>query len=280
YVQMRRAQGAPMVSVAWGAWAGAGLADTELIHSIHRRVGVGAMDPAVAVTALEHVLDDTYVAVADMDWPRVAELGLGGRWLAELPEAKAVLAADMVNGDSPWLRDLRQAPPDKEPAMVLAMVREQAAMVLGHAGAGKIDEGTAFRSLGFDSLTAVELRNRMAAVTGLSLPAALVFDYPTPADLAGYLHTRLSGDANDVGPSILDELSRLENSLSKLTAEHFDSEAGDVGFHDEVSGRLKALTSAWHNLQGANGDGDVQGQLQRASDDDLFDFIDNRYGKA
>ncbi|MEE1798326.1 SDR family NAD(P)-dependent oxidoreductase [Streptomyces sp. JV176] len=280
YAQMRRAQGAPMVSMAWGAWAGAGLADSELVQSLHRRVGVGGMDPAVAVMALEHAVDDGYVAVADVDWGRVTELGLGGQWLAELPEAKAVVAADAVNGDSPWLLDLRQAPPGKGPSMVLSMVREQAATVLGHANAGKIDEGAAFRSLGFDSLTAVELRNRMAAVSGLSLPAALVFDYPTPADLAGYLHTRLSGDADAFGPSILDELSRLENSLSALTAEYFDSQAADVGFHDEVSGRLKALTSTWHNLQGQNGDGDVQDQLQHASDDDLFDFIDNRYGKA
>ncbi|WP_344599046.1 type I polyketide synthase, partial [Streptomyces violaceusniger] len=281
YAQMRRAQGAPMVSVAWGAWAGAGLADSELVQSLHRRLGVRGMDPAVAVMALEHALGDGYVAVADVDWRGVAELGLGGRWLAELPEAKEAVAADAVHGDFPWLRDLRQALPGKGPSVVLSMVREQAAMVLGHSGAGKIDEGTAFRSLGFDSLTAVELRNRIATVTGLSLPAALVFDYPTPADLGEYLHTRLSGgDADAFGPSILDELSRLENSLSLLTAEYFDSQAADVGFHDEVSGRLKALMSTWHNLQGANGDGNVQDKLQHASDDDLFDFIDNRYGKA
>ncbi len=80
------------------------------------------------------------------------------------------------------------------PASMLELVRGQAAAaVLGHSSAEAIDAKVAFKDLGFDSLAAVDLRNRLARATGLELPATVIFDYPNPTELASFLHDRAAG---------------------------------------------------------------------------------------
>ncbi|MEK8104271.1 acyl carrier protein [Micromonospora sp. M12] len=76
--------------------------------------------------------------------------------------------------------------------LLLDLVRTVAGQVLGHADAGEVALGLPFRDLGFDSLTAVEMRNRLAERTGVRLPATAIFDYPDPQSLAGHLHERLA----------------------------------------------------------------------------------------
>ena len=152
-----------------------------------RRRGLPVLEPGLAVAALQRALDcdDTAVVVADVDWSRFAPAFTSGRpssLLSDLPEARQALEAVTLDpgedGDRPAaLRETLAGLPaaDREPA-VLTLVRSLAATVLGHDGPESVEEGRAFRELGLDSLTAVELRNRLSAETGLRLPTTLVFE--------------------------------------------------------------------------------------------------------
>ncbi|SFW75705.1 type I polyketide synthase [Amycolatopsis australiensis] len=182
----RRARGLPATSLAWGPWADAGMAADEAVRDRLRRGGLAPLDPGLALAALDRALGagDAAVVLADVAWP-VFGPGLTAvrpsRLLAELPEAAVAGAAAPAD-----LAGLSEAD-------LLTLVRKQVAVVLGHADASAVAPGRSFADLGFDSLTAVELRNRLGVATGTELPATLVFDYPTAADLAAHLAAVLGG---------------------------------------------------------------------------------------
>ncbi|OKI94204.1 erythronolide synthase [Streptomyces sp. CB02058] len=87
---------------------------------------------------------------------------------------------------------LAELPEGEQRQLILDVVRSEAAAVLGHETPDAVEAGSVFFEVGFISLTAVQFRNRISAVTGLELPAMLIFDYPTPGELAGHLHVLLN----------------------------------------------------------------------------------------
>ncbi|WP_372447007.1 type I polyketide synthase [Streptomyces flavofungini] len=208
--EARRARGLTATSVAWGAWGGSGMAAAEEAEEHLRRRGVTAMAPERAVAALAQAIayDETFLAVADLDWDRFVPSFTSVRpspFLGDLPEVRRALAEpgtaaaagtrDAGTGPE-WAERLAGLAEREQERLLLDLVRGQAASVLGYAGAEAVEPGRAFRELGFDSLTAVEVRNRLASATGLKLPTTLVFDYPTSAVLAGHLRAQLTGDDN------------------------------------------------------------------------------------
>ena len=194
----RRADGYPATSIAWGLWAGTGgdgIAD-EVATDQARRRGFRLMTPERAVALLGEALDgdETALIAADADWDALA----GRRphpLLAELVAGSAEPATDDDGDDAARLRDeLAPASAQQRRDRLIDLVRAEIAAVQGRGRAAAIDLHRGFKDHGFDSLTSVELRNRLIHRTGLALPVTLVFDHPTPLALAGELLARLVPD--------------------------------------------------------------------------------------
>ncbi|QKW05113.1 SDR family NAD(P)-dependent oxidoreductase [Streptomyces sp. NA04227] len=205
--EQRRARGVSATSIAWGAWGGGGLMDSEGAREYMNRRGVLEMEPGTALTALLRALDhdETFVAVADVDWERFAPGFTSGRpspLLDGVPEARAALqaaAGDVEQGEpaSEFAARLAAADESARAELVLDLVRTEAAAVLGHSDPDALEPDRAFKDFGFDSLTAVDLRNRLTAATGLRLPATLVFDHPTPTALARFVRAEILGTPDE-----------------------------------------------------------------------------------
>ncbi|MFD5048702.1 type I polyketide synthase, partial [Streptomyces sp. NPDC058382] len=204
--EQRRSLGLPATSIAWGAWGGSGMADSPARGGHHART----LDPEQAVTALLRVVvePEPTVVLADLQQPDLLHALLSLRpspLLSGLPEARKALAAvhETRNASSTAAAGLRErlrgTTEAEQTAVLLGLVRTGAAAVLGHAEADTIKADKAFRDLGFDSLTAVELSNRLTELTGLELPASLVFDYPNPQALARHLLAEIVAELSGAG---------------------------------------------------------------------------------
>ncbi|HZN19882.1 MAG TPA: SDR family NAD(P)-dependent oxidoreductase [Micromonosporaceae bacterium] len=211
--QRRRARGLAATSVAWGMWDAFNDADPrsgllrEALTDRSRRQGLPMLDPQLAFAALARAVGDgeTCLMVADVDWQRFVPLFTSGRpspLLSGVPQARRIIEAAETGqarsggADGSALAErLSGLVPAQRQRVLLDLVRSHGAAVLGHTSADPLAPARAFRELGFDSMTAVELRNRLGTATGLTLPASLVFDYPNPTALAHHLHERMLGAA-------------------------------------------------------------------------------------
>ncbi|SCG79465.1 Acyl transferase domain-containing protein, partial [Micromonospora humi] len=198
-VESRRAAGKVGTAVAWGPWAQGGMAGEGGAEDYLARRGLSAMDPELAMQALALAVDagDVTTTVADVDWPRFVATFAAQRPAPIFGELAVVTPeAPVDDALAGRLSGLSDAERRRE---LLTLVRTQTAKALGYAGAGQVEPQTAFRDLGIDSVTAVEVKTRINAATGLHLGSSLVFDYPTPQALADHLLDTLglagTGDA-------------------------------------------------------------------------------------
>ncbi len=279
--QSRRARGLPATSVAWGVWdtenwggTNGVLPDGPGIVTPARlvRQGMSFLAPDRALTALGQALadDETFLAVADVDWTKFAPVFSAMRsWplMDELPQVKR-LAAERATatGESDETGELAKRLAGMSPAereqTVADLVRTHAAAVLGFASARDIPSGRAFRDMGFDSLTAVDLRNRLNAATGVKLPSTAVFDYPSPAVLAGHLLAGLSEQSTG-HKSALEELERLGSTLA--------AGAQEEKTRREIVACLEAMLSRFHST--TDGEPAVR-DLEERTAAEMFDIVD------
>ncbi|MFJ4689695.1 phosphopantetheine-binding protein, partial [Streptomyces sp. NPDC088789] len=162
---------------------------------------------------------------------------------------------------------LGSLPSELQEKLVLEVVCAGVAAVLGHSGPEAIDPQRPFNELGFDSLTAVQLRNRLTEATGLRLTSTLVFDYPTPHHLAQHVGTTLGVGETSAQSVFLAEIDKIEHAL----IERAEDDPGRV----QATRRLKALLSRLNENGRPTASGeDIEERLRSASNEDLFDLID------
>ncbi|MET1071584.1 MAG: SDR family NAD(P)-dependent oxidoreductase, partial [Umezawaea sp.] len=201
--ESRQARGLAALSISWGPWAGG---DAEWADLMRRR-GVTPLAPATALAGLGKAVAGkrSTLVVADVDWARFAPAFTASRpspLLGDLPEVVAALKPAEETTETDLTDDLAGRATAEQEAALVDLVREQVAQVLGYASVDAVEPGLAFRDLGFDSLTAVELRTKLAEATGLRLPATLIFDYPNLAALAVHLRDELFGSAPEVAAAV------------------------------------------------------------------------------
>ncbi|MGW3967169.1 SDR family NAD(P)-dependent oxidoreductase [Amycolatopsis sp. NPDC005003] len=194
-VANRRAAGLPGTALAWGLWEQTDGMTAHLGGADQARAsrgGVLAISPAEGMELFDAAPEGLVVPVK-LDLRTTRAAGTVPHLLRGLVRPGRQQARPASTVDSGVAGRLAGLAPAEQEALLLDVVRTQVALVLGHAGPEAVRADTAFKDTGFDSLTSVELRNRLREATGLKLPATLVFDYPTPVALARYLRDELGG---------------------------------------------------------------------------------------
>jgi acyl carrier protein len=275
--EFRRDRGLAGTSLAWGLWAAptgmtAGLAQVSrrraVMTALSSREGLGLLDAA-------RDQDQAVLMAARIDMAVLRAAAAGGQLPAVLrllvpgPARRVAVGAGAAGAESGGLAArLAGLDSEQQEKVLVQVVRAEVAAVLGYASADAVPAGRPFKELGFDSLTAVELRNRLAAVTGRHLPATLIFDYPTAAALAEYIGTEVTGRKTAPLP-LLGELDRLKEILSAVAPDGVD--------RLDVTARLEAILREWRDGGDVRADAGDQG-LETATDDEMFDFIDKELG--
>ncbi|MYY80794.1 acyltransferase domain-containing protein [Streptomyces sp. SID335] len=199
-VARRRATGLPGLSIAWGLWARGSAMTRHLDDADLARLRAGGVKPLLDEQGLA-LLDAARAAATHTSLLVAAGIDVRELSADDVPailrnlagRTRRRAAADTAVEQGALERRLAGLDQTERRAAVTDVVRECVAAVLGHRSASDVRTEANFKDLGFDSLTAVQLRNRLSAASGLRLPATLAFDHPTPQALAAHLCTRLGG---------------------------------------------------------------------------------------
>ncbi|MFF3547638.1 SDR family NAD(P)-dependent oxidoreductase, partial [Streptomyces platensis] len=275
----RRAAGLPAVSLPWGLWARSSGMTGKLGEADLRRIGSGGLVPlsseaGVALLDAATVAGPAVVLPMDLDPRKLAASGdipAVLRGVVRAPARRAAAAGPVVAEVSLGDR-LGAVPAAERSGMVLDLVRTHVAAVLGHAETAKMKADQQFTELGFDSLTAVELRNRLHTATGLRLPATLIFDYPTSAALADHILGEVVANEPDPVATVLATIEKLEAGLSMLR-----TESGD---RRDITKRLERALSQYRDGDAAEYGDDTDSDIRDASTDELLDVFDREFGNS
>ncbi|WP_415830079.1 SDR family NAD(P)-dependent oxidoreductase [Kibdelosporangium persicum] len=270
--QRRQALGLPAVSLAWGPWQDVRGMTAELSAADRKRMTKVGLTPMsvedglrlfdAAVAGPEAVLVPARLDTVAEPAPALLR-GLTG------PRPRRRASPTPV-GDIGLADRLAALSGAERASVLLDAVRREVAMVLAYPSADMVRTGREFKELGFDSLTAIDLRNRLNDVTGLRLPATLVFDHPTPGALAEHLVASFAGSEEPPSP-VLAELDRVESVVLS---------APDDGSRQAVITRLQILLTKLSDHTDGQTPVAPHDDLREATADELIDLIDAEFGAA
>jgi mycoketide-CoA synthase len=274
----RRRHGLPAISLGWGLWDQAssmtgGLEAVDFAR--FARDGITAMSSTQALQLLDTamVIDEPFLLAAHIDTTALRAKFDGGTlppMFVDLINAPARRQVDdslaAAKSKSALLQRLEGLPEDEQQEILLDLVRSHIATVLGNTTAEAIDPDRAFQELGFDSLTAVEMRNRLKAATGLPLSPTLIFDYPNSSALAGYFHQELVGASVEAAPKAVPGEEEIQRVVASIPVKRL-----------RQAGVLELLLSLANEAEGADADMNREKDLATMDLDDLVNaaFLDD-----
>jgi NAD(P)-dependent dehydrogenase (short-subunit alcohol dehydrogenase family)/acyl carrier protein len=278
----RRAEGLPAVSIGWGLWE----ERSELSERVSdenearmNRSGLVALPTDRGLKLFDLACSGSEAHLLAVPLDRAALRALARAELLPALFSGLVPAGRLRSSVSAGslAERLASVAEGNRSEVVTGLVCEHVAVVLGHGSASTIDPAANFKDLGFDSLGAVELRNRLTQATGIRLDATLVFDHPTPEAVVALLLEQVEGKRDD-GAALEREFERLEAALAELMQRDADKEEAD-----RLASRLRSFNTRAQALIEADGKGSANGSeadadLESASDDELFELIDREVG--
>ncbi|WP_406336371.1 SDR family NAD(P)-dependent oxidoreductase [Streptomyces sp. NBC_00203] len=285
--RMRQAAGLPGLSLAWGLWddtsdgsgsgsgssssngMGSGLSDAD-----RRRIARSGIVPISAEQGL--ALFDTAVASgaaalvpALLDLKALRRTDAAPSLFRELVPAPARPAVTGQASGVPLRDRLLALPADERTQVVRDVVRAQVAKVLGFSGPQAVPVDRSFQALGFDSLSTFELRNALGALTGLGLPATLVFDYPDVVVLSEYLLSRLLPE-EEPGFLVLGQIDELATTIAAIGP-------GEDTLRAKAEVRLRTLLADLSATAMPTPRDDAAGAIESATADELLELIDAEF---
>jgi polyketide synthase 12 len=274
----RRAHGLPAISLGWGLWDQTS-SMTGALEAVDfarfARDGIVAMSSAQALELLDTamVIDEPFLLPAHIDTTALRAKFDGGTlppMFVDLINAPARRQVDdslaAAKSKSALLQRLDGLSEDEQHAVLLDLVRWHIATVLGNTAAEAVDPDKAFQELGFDSLTAVEMRNRLKAATGLALSPTLIFDYPNAAALAGYFRTELVGASAAAAPTAAPGEGEIQRVVASIPVKRL-----------RQAGVLELLLNLANEANGTDAEQDREKDLATMDLDDLVNaaFLDD-----
>ncbi|MEK2477968.1 type I polyketide synthase [Streptomyces noursei] len=268
--EYRRALGLPATALAWGLWdSGMGERLTDVDRARMGRAGLATISPEQGLALFDAALatDRAVLVPAPLDLATVrarAAEGVLPPILSGLVRAPARPTGRGVVAEPEAAAHLVSLPEAERAAWLTEALRTRLAGVLGHPNADAVDVRRGFLDMGLDSLATIELRNQVNALVGLRLPTTLLIDHPTVVALVEHLLTQIAPEPAPTAEPALVDLARIEQSLSSAAPAERALLAARLGDLLSRFGRLEAAALAT--------------DLESASDDEIFDLIDNELG--